>query len=319
LKTALIIGISSQDGSILTNFLIKKGGYKIYGSSRNCNDNSFQILNKLSIIDKVDLINLNLLNLEDIKVVLKKIKPDEIYNFSGQSSVSYSFQYPYETIVSNFNSLVNIIEAIRVTEKNIKFFNACSSECFGDTNNRVNEESDFNPKSPYGVSKASSFEVIKNYRDVYGLFLCSGILSNHESVFRNEKFISKKIINSAYNISIGKQKTLEVGDITIIRDWGWAEDYVEAMYLILQNSIPEDFIIATGKQISLTEFIDCSFRKYNLDYKDYIIINNNFIRNYEIKSSLLNPEKINRKLGWLAKRNVYDVIDLLSDSIKIKK
>jgi len=257
------------------------------------------------------LFSLDSSNFDQVFNFIKLILPDEIYNLTGQTSVGTSFKKPFETIISIGNVTCNLLEAIRLINGGIKYFNAASSECFGDTNLPATEETCFNPISPYSVSKTFAFNLTKSYRDTYNLFACSLILSNHESFFRTNDFISQKIIRSAYNISLRKQDILEVGDIGVIRDWGWAPDYVQAFHLALQEDQPDDYIIATGKSISLENFIEYVFIKFNLNYKDYLVSNENLKRKNEVKKTLLSVEKANSKLKWVANHNVFDVIDLL--------
>ena len=310
-KKAIIFGISGQDGSLLAKALIEKGLYDVYGTSRDVTKNKFENLVKLNILNKVRLFSLDSSDFDQVFKLIKLILPDEVYNLTGQTSVGTSFIKPFETIQSIGNVTCNLLEAIRLTNSGIKYFNAASSECFGDTNLPATEETCFNPISPYSVSKTFAFNLTKNYRDTYNLFACSLILSNHESFFRANDFISQKIIQSAYNISVKKQDFLEVGNIGMIRDWGWAPDYVQAFHLALQEDQPDDYIIATGKSISVENFIEYVFLKFNLNYKDYLVSNDKLKRKNEVKKTLLNVEKANSKLKWIAKHNVFDVIDLL--------
>ena len=311
MKIALIIGISGQDGSILANLLIKKGGYLVYGTSRNPEFNNFINLRRLKILNKIKIVSLNPENFTNIISIFNKLKPDEVYNLSGQTSVSKSFIQPIETFNSNFNTTINFLEAIRLFQKKIKYFNASSVEIFGNRLTPANEQSLYNPKSPYGISKAYSTNLIKFYRTNYDLFLCNGIFSNHESSLREENFVTKKIINTVWEISKGKKIFLEIGNLEILRDWGCAEEYMEVVYQIMQQELSDDFIIATGKSISLREFIDYTFKLFDLNYKKYIKINKNLYRKSEIFNSSYNVKKVKKIIGWSAKNKVYSVIDKL--------
>ena len=245
-KKAIICGVSGQDGSYLAQLLLKKG-YQVIGTSRDANSQSFENLKKLKILDQVTLLTLSLSDLPSIHKMLLDTNPDEVYNLSGQSSVSVSFEQPLETIKSIVIGTVNLLEAIRLSGQVVKFYSACSSECFGDTNDiMVNEDTPFNPKSPYAVAKSAAFLTVLNYRSVYGLFCCSGILFNHESPLRPEQFVTRKIVTTACRIYRGSKETLKLGDLSIRRDWGWAPEYVEAMWRMLQQEKAEDFVIATG-------------------------------------------------------------------------
>ena len=310
-KIALIIGISGQDGSLLADLLLKKGGYKIYGTSRDVSKNNFENLKKLNIFKKLNICTLNCQNIDEIIRLFCRINPDEVYNMSGQSSVSKSFIEPVETFSSNFISIFNLLEAIRTCNKKIKFFNASSVEIFGNTTKYVNEKTLYNPVSPYGLSKAYATSLLKFYREKYNLFLCSGIFSNHESILRGDEFVTKKIIDSAWRISSGLQSFMEIGNVDIIRDWGCAEEFMEAAHQLLQQESPADYIIATGKSISLREFIDYTFSKFNLDYKNYIKINKNLFRTSEISEYNLNVKKARKQLNWSAQFDVYNLIDKL--------
>ncbi len=315
MKKVLIIGISGQDGTLLADFLLKKG-CDVYGTSRDFEVNSFKGLKRLNIYDKVQLFSMVINDFRSVLKTIDIVKPDEIYNLAGQTSVGYSFYQPVETIESIVNGCLNILESVKFLKLNCKVFNACSSECFGNTNDVVNEKTPFHPVSPYSVAKVASFWLTSNYRNSYGIFTCSGILTNHESFLRNERFVTMKIINSAKRISEGTQNKIELGNINIIRDWGWAEEYVEAMYEILQQDEADDYIIATGQSISLEEFMDYTFKKFDLNYKDHLIINEKFMRPSDIEKGQFDNSKIKDKIKWIPKSNVYNVIDKLVDNIK---
>ncbi len=316
IKKALIIGISGMDGTLLANLLISKG-YEVYGTSRDFELNSFSGLKKMKIFDKVKLFSMVLNDFRSVLKIIDLVRPNEIYNLAGQTSVGYSFLQPVETIESIVNGCLNILESIKFLKLDCKIFNACSSECFGNTKEAATEESYFNPMSPYGVAKVSSFWLTSNYRKSYGIFTCSGILSNHESILRSERFVTAKIISSAYRIFKGEQDHIELGDISIVRDWGLADEYVESMYLMMQQDTPDDYIISTGLSISLEEFVDYTFNKFGLNYLDYLKVNNEFKRPNDISISKLNNQKALDNLNWAPKNNVYNVIDILVNQ-KIK-
>lgn len=314
-KKALIIGVSGQTGALLSKFLLDKG-YEVFGTSRDHEGVAFNGLKKLGIYDKVSLFSMLTNDFRSVLKVLDVVRPDEIYNLAGQTSVGYSFAQPVETMESIVDGCINILESIRFLKLNSKVFNPCSSECFGNTYEVANEKTNFEPMSPYAVSKVSSFWLTKNYRNYYGIFTCSAILANHESPLRNERFVTMKIINSAKRIAEGAQEKLELGNIEIVRDWGWAEEYIEGMWLMLQQETPDDYIICTGKSVSLEEFIRYAFEKFGLDYKNHIIINDKFKRPSDIEIGQFSNQKIYEKLNWKPKYNVYDVIDKLVDSVK---
>ena len=318
MKKALICGVSGQDGSYLAKFLLSKG-YSVTGTSRDIESNSFKGLIYLGIKEHVNLVSMSMTNFKSVLEVVEHCNPDEIYNLSGQSSVSMSFDFPIETIESINNSVLNLLEAIRFSKKKIKLYNASSGDCFGGNNgNPCNENTAFNPKSPYAVGKAAAFWAVENYKVAYDIFACNGILFNHESVIRSDRFVLKKIIKSAVRISKGSKEKLTLGDLSICRDWGWAPEYVEVMWKIMQHKEPENFVVATGKSESLKNFALKVFDKLNLNLENYIISSNEFKRPTEIKISYGDPSKVKKLLNWEAKYDVNDVLDLMLDhEIKI--
>ncbi len=308
---ALIIGISGQDGSYLAKYLLDKG-YEVHGTSRDADLSNFYGLKKLKIFDNVILHSMSLIDFRSVMQTILQVQPTEIYNLSGQTSVGLSFLQPVETLESISIGTLNILEVLRFHKLSIKFYNACSSECFGDTNGKpANEETPFRPRSPYAVAKSAAFWQLSNYREAYNLFASSGILFNHESPLRPKRFVTKKIIEAVCQIARGSREKLKLGNILIKRDWGWAPEYVEAMYLILQNDKPEDFVIATGKNITLEEFVQKAFDYFDLRYENYIEYDNNLIRPTDLTYSQGDPSKAKKILNWQSKFFVDDIIQMM--------
>ena len=307
-KKIIIFGVSGQDGSYLAKLLLSKG-FKVYGTSRDAEVQKFSNLKILGIKERISVVSVAINDFGSVFQCIKNISPDVIYNLASQSSVALSFSQPHETMESIELGTLNILESIRLYGKEIKFYNACSSECFGDTGEKkADEKTPFNPLSPYAVSKAAAYWMVKNYREAYGISACSGILFNHESPLRQDRFVTKKIINAAVDISKGKNKTLNLGNIDIIRDWGWAPDYVEAMWLMMENNISEDFVVATGISKSLKDFLSISFEYLNLNWKNYVSIDENLYRPTDISKNIGNPNKIKKQLGWKAKYSFHEMI-----------
>ncbi len=262
-------------------------------------------LKHLNIWDKVKIVTTLTNDFRSICKTILMIRPSEIYNLAGQSSVSLSFDQPIEAIDSIANSTINWLEAIRILDNQIKFFNTGSSEMFGNIqNNSADENTPFSPKSPYAVAKMTAYWYVKNYRKSYNLMCCTGIMSNHESPLRGERFVTKKIVRAAQDIKSGKKNLLLVGNVNIHRDWGWSPDYVEAMHKMLTiNHSWEDFIIASGETHSLKELIEKIFQQAGLDASRYIQVDENLLRPNELIRSSLNPTKILSKLNWKSKCN----------------
>ena len=310
-KKAMIFGVSGQDGSYLAQLLLGKR-YEVWGTSRNTNKSRLINLKKLGIDKKINLVSFQNDDFQKLSNLISELLPDEIYYLAGQSSVGLSFLEPKETISSNVLGILNVLEVCRLISKKIRIYYAGSSECFGDTAGiAATEETNFHPQSPYAVSKTSAFWLVDNYRNSYDMFICYGILFNHESPFRSQRFVTQKIISTALRISEGSQEKLELGRLDIARDWGWAQEYVEAMWLMLQQGSAEDFIIATGETNSLEQFVGESFNQLGLDWKNHVVINKDLIRPSEISISKANPIKALKKLGWKAKYKMADVVKML--------
>jgi GDPmannose 4,6-dehydratase len=311
MKKALICGVSGQDGAYLAELLLKKG-YEVYGSSRDAQVASFNNLIRLGIKEQVKLESVSPVDFRSVLQALNKIQPDEIYNLSGQSSVGLSFQQPVETLESIATGTLNLLEAIRFTGRPIRFYNAASGECFGDTGTApANETTPFQPRSPYAVAKATAFWETANYREAYGLYACSGILFNHESPLRPERFVTKKIIASACRIAAGKAQNLRLGNLSVYRDWGWAAEYVEAMWLLLQQESARDYVIATGESHSLREFVEAAFASVGLDWRDYVIEDQELFRPTDISYVKADPGKAERELGWKAQSCMKEVVAMM--------
>lgn len=311
MNKVLIIGISGQDGTYLAKYLLSKS-FEVHGTSRDADLSNFSGLKKLNIFDKVKLHSMSLIDFRSVMQTILQVQPTEIYNLSGQTSVGLSFLQPVETLESISIGTLNILEVIRFHKLPVKFYNACSSECFGDTNGKpANEDTPFRPRSPYAVAKSAAFWQLSNYREAYNLFACSGILFNHESPLRPKRFVTKKIIETACRIAKGSNEKLKLGNILIKRDWGWAPEYVEAMYAILQNEKPDDFVIATGKNTTLKEFVQKAFEYFNLRYENYVEYDNDLIRPTDVTNSLGDPSKAKKILNWHPKYFVDDVIKMM--------
>ena len=310
-KKAMIFGVSGQDGSYLAQLLLGKG-YEVWGTSRNANKSRLINLKKLGIDKKINLVSVLNDDFQKLSKLISELLPDEIYYLAGQSSVGLSFLEPKETISSNVLGILNVLEICRLISKEIRVYYAGSSECFGDTLGiAATEDTTFHPQSPYAVSKTSAFWLVDNYRNAYDLFICYGILFNHESPLRSEQFVTQKIISTARRISEGSHEKLELGRLDISRDWGWAPEYVEAMWLMLQNSKPEDFVIATGETNTLEVFVEEVFSQLGFDWKNHVEINKELIRPSEITISKANPSKALKKLQWKAKYKMADVVQML--------
>ena len=317
---ALIFGVGGQDGSYLANFLLSKG-YEVICSQRDAEISQFLNLKKLGIFEKVKKVSISINDYESVSNAINIYKPDEIYNLAGQSSVGLSFEQPLESIESIIKATLIILNAIKSTGKLIKFYSAGSSECFGNTNSLpADENTRLNPFSPYGISKASSYWLVKSFRSTYQQYVCTGILFNHESPLRPKRFVTQKIVQTVLKIKQGRENKLYLGNIDTKRDWGWAPEYVEAIWLMLQQNTPEDFVIATGKSYSLLEFTQKVFQYFSLDSQDFIVIDKNFIRPNDINDSYANPALAKEKLGWSAKVNFEElIVRLCEEALKKEK
>ncbi|MDH5692157.1 MAG: GDP-mannose 4,6-dehydratase [Gammaproteobacteria bacterium] len=313
-KRALICGVSGQDGAYLSKHLLNKG-YEVVGTSRNAEQSAFSNLKALGVEQSIDTLSMDPSDFASVISVLKKIEPTEIYNLSGQSSVSLSFSQPTETFKSIVIATLNILEGMRAIDNTCKFYNAASSEIFGDTGGKkANENTMFNPLSPYGVAKAAAVWNVRNYRKSYGLYACSGILFNHESPLRPINFVTRKIVHTACQIKLGNADTLEMGNLEIRRDWGWAPEYVEAMHEMLQIESPKDFIIATGETSSLKDFVQTTFEILNLNWKEHVTVNKKYFRPNELLENRADPRKAKRELGWSARLKMRAIIEKLVES-----
>ncbi len=313
-KKALICGISGQDGAYLAQFLLEQG-YAVCGTSRDAQISSFRNLVRLGIREQVILESMALNDFRSVLQVLLKVKPDEVYNLAGQTSVGLSFEQPVETLESIATGTLNILEAIRFADEPIKFYNAGSSECFGDLGEKAADEmTPFRPRSPYAVAKSTAFWEVANYREAYRLFACSGILFNHDSPLRPERFVTQKIISAVCRIAQGSSEILNLGNISVERDWGWAPEYVRAMYLMLQQSQPDDYVIATGKSYTLEAFIQEAFKCLGLDWCNYVISDQNLFRPTDLAISRANPTKAREKLGWQAQYKMPDIVKMMVEA-----
>lgn len=310
-KTALICGVSGQDGAYLAKFLLQKG-YRVVGSSRDVESCKLGNLERLGVSGNVELVSMQPEDFRSVFLKMKAYLPDEVYFLAGQSSVGFSFEVPSETIQSFVTGLLNILEATRLIDRDIKVYNAGSSECFGDVGNvPVDENTLFHPRSPYAVAKLSSYWLIDTYRNAYGIHASTGMLFNHESPLRSNRFVTQKICSAANEIAKGNQSVLELGRLDIVRDWGWAPEYVEAMWLMLQQKKPQDYVIATGQSFSLEEFVAKAFSCVGLDWQEYVVTKSEFCRPSELVVSTANPKKAEMDLGWKAKYAMPEVVEMM--------
>jgi GDPmannose 4,6-dehydratase len=315
-KKALICGVGGQDGAYLAKLLLEKD-YDVVGTSRDAMATGFRSLERLGIRDRVKTISMATNDFRSVLNALEISQADEVYNLAGQTSVGLSFEQPVETMDSIMGGVLSLLEAIRFTRRRIKFYNAGSSECFGEAGEvPADEETVFQPRSPYAVAKASSHWLVRNYRESYGLFACTGILFNHESPLRPERFVTQKIVRAAASIAAGRSGRLNLGNISIQRDWGWAPDYVEAMWRMLQLETPEDLVIATGRTVSLEYFVERAFRCFDLDWKEFVHSDPSLLRPSEIMVGRADPTKAFKLLGWRSSMDVDGVIAQMCRAVK---
>lgn len=313
-KRALICGVSGQDGAYLTKLLLEKG-YEVWGSSRDAQISSFGNLCRLGLRDQIKVESVTLTDFRSVLQALIKIQPDEVYNLAGQSSVGLSFQQPVETFESVTTGVLNLLEAIRFSGRPTKFYNASSGECFGNLyGESATENTPFKPRSPYAVAKSAAYWTVANYREAYGLFACSGILFNHESPLRPERFVTRKIVAAAGRIFRGAKEKLHLGNLGICRDWGWAPEYVEAMYKMLQLPQAEDFVIATGEMHKLEEFVEGVFREFGLDWHAHVEVDKALLRPTDLEGGRGNSYKAHSLLGWKPEVKFDGVIKRLVES-----
>lgn len=312
---AIILGVTGQDGALLARFLHHRG-YEIVGTSRDATQLRDGNLARLDLLDKIRLASVSTNDFRCVIQLLMKFQPDEIYHLAGQSSVGVSFDQPVETMESIALSTLNLLEAIRIISKPVRYYNAGSSECFGNADQPANETMAFRPRSPYATAKSAAFWQVANYREAYGLYACSGILFNHESSLRPLRFVTAKIIAAAKRIRDGSGERLQLGNIDVERDWGWAPEYVDAMWRMLQQPIADDFVIATGETHSLRDFVAEVFSQCGLDWKSHVDENPALLRPSEILVSRADPSKAKRLLGWTSTKRLPEIINcMLKDQV----
>lgn len=314
MKAALITGITGQDGAYLAKFLLDKG-YKVYGLIARRATSTTWRLQYLGIENQIELIDGDLTDVSSVIRAIRKAKPDEIYNLGAQSFVGTSWQQAIVTAQTTGIGALNVLEAIRQTDMTIKFYQASSSEMFGLIHEPVQSETTpFHPRSPYGVAKLFAHWMTVNYRESFDMFACSGILFNHESPLRGIEFVTRKVTDAVARIKAGRQTELRLGNIDAKRDWGFAGDYVEAMWRMLQHSRPDDYVVATGHTATVRDMCKLAFEYVGLNYEKYVVIDPAFYRPAEVDILLGNPSKAKRILGWEAKKDLSGLIQMMVDA-----
>lgn len=312
--TALITGITGQDGAYLAKFLLDKG-YKVVGLVARRSTPTRWRLEYLDIQDKVDLVEGDLLDLSSLCRLIEEYEPDEVYNLAAQSFVGSSWQQPILTSQVTGMGVLHVLEAINLTNKKIKFYQASSSEMFGKVQSGMqSEDTPFYPRSPYGVAKLFGHWMTKNYRESHDIFACSGILFNHESPLRGIEFVTRKVTDGVARIKLGIQDELRLGNIDAKRDWGFAGDYVGAMWMMLQQSEPDDYVIATGITNTVRKMCDIAFSFVGLSYQDYVVIDPQLYRPAEVDLLLGDPAKAQEKLGWKPETNLQELIEMMVEA-----
>lgn len=313
MSVAIISGVSGQDGSLLAALLLKKG-YKVIGLVPADRESNLFRLDFLKIREKVEIKKINLFDLLDIETLLEEIKPCEFYNLAAISSVGLSFQIPARTFEFNTRSVINLLESIRKVSPDTRFYQASSSEMFGNVGRErlpIRESFLFHPASPYGISKASSHWLTVNYREAYKLSACCGILFNHESALRPDNFVIKKIVRSAVRIARGEVEKLTLGNVGVTRDWGYAPRYVEAMWLMLQQEKMDDYLICSGIPVSLEDFISKVFEQLSIEKDEHITIDGSLMRSLDLEIIYGDNGKAKAQLGWDYDLKTDDLIRLL--------
>jgi GDPmannose 4,6-dehydratase len=310
-KRALICGVAGQDGGYLAELLLSKG-YSVVGTSRDAQVSPFANLHALGIFDRVQRESLVLTDFRSVLTTLAKTEPDEVYNLAGQSSVALSFQQPVEALESIAVGTTNLLEAIRFIGRPIRLYSACSSECYGDIGPQgADETTPFRPKSPYAVAKATAFWQVLNYRAAFKVHACSGILFNHESPLRPERFVTRKIVAAACRITRGSKEKLRLGNVGVRRDWGWAPEYVDAMWRMLQSDEAGDYVVATGESHTLQEFLEQVFNALGLDWHQHVEIDEELVRPFDTFGGHGNAAKAARELDWSAQVHFGDIVQRL--------
>ena len=317
-KTALITGITGQDGSYLARFLIDKG-YEVHGTVRRSSSiNTERIDDMISNYSSTGQLKLHysdLLDSSSLNTLVQSISPDEIYNLAAQSHVMVSFENPMFTSQTGTIGSLSLLEAIRYSDKEIKFYQASSSEMYGGkSKDKLNEDSPFDPRSPYAVSKVFAHNMTKMYRDSYNLFCVNGILFNHESPMRGQTFVTRKITRAVGRIHLGIQEKLTLGNLDASRDWGFAGDYVEGMWKMLQHEIPEDWVLATGESHTVKEFLQTAFGLLDLDWEEYVLTSERYLRPNEVDYLLGDYSKANEGLNWEPKTSFEELVKMMIES-----
>jgi len=313
-KRALITGVTGQDGAYLARFLLSKN-YRVFGTVRQPGNINTGRLDELRITGHLELLPLDMSDFDSVLKALAKIQPEEIYNLAAQSSVALSFEQPLATGDTTGLGAARMLEAVRTVDPQIKFYQASSSEMFG--KGRAipqNESTPFNPCSPYAIAKLYAHLMTVNYREAYGLFCCAGILFNHESPLRGLGYVTRKITDTVAKIKYGLEKELRLGNLDVRRDWGYAPEYVEAMWLMMQQEKPDDYVIATGETHSVCEFVEKAFSYAGLDWQDYVVVDPALYRPAEIQLVVGDASKAGTKLGWQPKTTFDELVRIMVEA-----
>lgn len=316
MRKALVTGITGQDGSYLAELLLAKG-YEVHGIVRRVafEDVEHRLWRIKHLLGRLKLHAASLENYASIFKIVEKIVPDECYHLAAQSFVSYSFEDEFSTININLNGTHYVLSALKENAPDCRFYFAGSSEMFGKTEQTPqNENTHFHPRSPYGISKVAGFDLTRNYREAYGLFACSGILFNHESPRRGFEFVTRKITSSVAKIKLGLEKEIRLGNLEAKRDWGYAKDYTEAMWLMLQQNKPDDYVVATGETHSVRELVELAFSYAGLDYRDHLVIDEKMLRPSEVFELRGDYAKAENAFGWKPKVKYEELVKIMVDA-----
>ncbi len=322
-KSALITGILGQDGPYLAKLLLNKG-YKVYGMIRRYSNPNFENLDYLGVTNQIEYVDGDMTDESSLNQLIRTLRPDEVYNLAAQSFVGDSWTMAKLTTEVNALGVLYLLNAIKLFSPTTKFYQASTSEMFGlqHTNGFQDEKTPFHPRSPYGISKVYAYWMTVNFRESYGLFACNGILFNHESPIRGVQFVTRKITDGVARIKYGLAKNLRLGNLEAKRDWGFAGDYVEAMYLILQQKNPDDYVVGTGENHSVEEFVKLAFDYAGIkDWRKYVVVDPQFKRPAEVPALKANPKKAKEKLGWRPKVSFKELVKMMveADLARIKK